>query len=65
MGVPWGLYTKNMNLFEFKEGDIIVQIEQKRITSLKDLTSALNEYKKTKKRVIINRQNFRAILVMP
>ncbi len=49
----------------FKEGDIIVQIEQKRITSLKDLTSALNEYKKTKKRVIINRQNFRAILVMP
>ena len=49
----------------FKEGDIIVQIEQKRITSLKVLTSALNEYKKTKKRVIINRQNFRAILVMP
>ena len=49
----------------FKEGDIIVQIEQKRITSLKDLTAALNEYKKTKKRVIINRQNFRAILVMP
>lgn len=49
----------------FKEGDIIVQIEQKRITSLKDLTAALNEYKKTKKRIIINRQNFRAILVMP
>ena len=49
----------------FKEGDVIVQIEQKRITSLKDLTAALNEYKKTKKRVIINRQNFRAILVMP
>lgn len=49
----------------FKEGDIIVQIEQKRITSLKDLTAALNEYKKIKKRVIINRQNFRAILVMP
>jgi len=49
----------------FKEGDIIVQIEQKRISSLKDITAALNEYKKTKKRVIINRQNFRAILVMP
>lgn len=49
----------------FREGDIIVQIEQKRITSLKDLTAALNEYKKIKKRVIINRQNFRAILVMP
>lgn len=49
----------------FKDGDIIIQIEQKRITSLKDLTNALNEYKKTKKRVIINRQNSRAILVMP
>ncbi len=49
----------------FKEGDIIVQIEQKRITSLKDLKTALSEYKNTKKRVIINRQNFRAILVMP
>lgn len=49
----------------FKEGDIIVQIEQKRITSLKDLSAALNEYKKIKKRVIINRQNIRAILVMP
>lgn len=49
----------------FKEGDIIVQIEQKRIASLKDLKAALNEYKAIKKRVIINRQNFRAILVMP
>lgn len=49
----------------FKEGDIIIQIEQKRIASLKDLTDALNEYKKNKKRVIINRQNVRAILVMP
>ncbi len=49
----------------FKEGDIIVQIEQKHIASLKDLTAALNEYKGVKKRVIINRQNFRTILVMP
>jgi serine protease Do len=48
----------------FREGDIIVQIEQKRISSLKDLTAALNEYKKTKKRVIINRQNIRVMLVM-
>jgi len=48
----------------FREGDIIVQIEQKRIGSLKDLTAALNEYKKTKKRVIINRQNIRVMLVM-
>jgi len=49
----------------FKEGDIIIQIEQKRIASLKDLTTALTTYKNSKKRVIINRQNFRAILVMP
>ncbi|MEZ7934916.1 MAG: Do family serine endopeptidase [Sulfurospirillum sp.] len=49
----------------FREGDIIIQIEQTRITSLKDLNTALKEYKNSKKRVIINRQNYRAILVMP
>ena len=49
----------------FREGDIIIQIEQTRITSLKDLNQALKDYKNTKKRVIINRQNYRAILVMP
>jgi len=49
----------------FREGDIIIQVEQMRITSLKDLTTALKEYKNSKKRVIINRQNYRAILVMP
>ena len=49
----------------FREGDIIVQIEQKRIASLSDLNTALSEYKTIKKRVIINRQNFRTILVMP
>lgn len=49
----------------FREGDIIIQIEQKRITSMKDLLGALKEYKDRKKRVIINRQNYRAILVMP
>lgn len=49
----------------FREGDIIIQIEQKRIASLKDFTTALGEYKNSKKRVIINRQNYRAILVMP
>jgi serine protease Do len=49
----------------FREGDIIIQVEQTRITSLKDLNTALKEYKNSKKRVIINRQNYRAILVMP
>lgn len=49
----------------FREGDIIIQIEQMRITSLEDLNQALKEYKNSKKRVIINRQNYRAILVMP
>lgn len=49
----------------FREGDIIIQIEQKLITSIKDLLGALKEYKDRKKRVIINRQNYRAILVMP
>ncbi|WP_263833035.1 Do family serine endopeptidase [Sulfurospirillum oryzae] len=49
----------------FREGDIIIQVEQVRITSLKDLNNALKEYKSSKKRVIINRQNYRAILVMP
>jgi serine protease Do len=49
----------------FQQGDIILQIEQKRITSMKDLLGALKEYKSRKKRVIINRQNYRAILVMP
>ena len=49
----------------FKEGDIIIQVEQTRIASLKDLNNALKEYKNSKKRIIINRQNYRAILVMP
>ena len=49
----------------FKEGDIIIQVEQVHIASLKDLNTALKEYKTSKKRVIINRQNYRAILVMP
>ena len=49
----------------FKEGDVIIQVEQMRITSLKDLDHALKEYKNSKKRIIINRQNYRAILVMP
>lgn len=49
----------------FQEGDIILQIEQKRVTTMKDLSGALKEYKNRKKRVIINRQNYRAILVMP
>lgn len=49
----------------FKEGDVIIQVEQIRISSLKDLNNALKEYKNSKKRVIINRQNYRAILVMP
>ena len=49
----------------FKEGDIIIQVEQMRIASLKDLNNALKEYKNSKKRIIINRQNYRAILVMP
>jgi len=49
----------------FREGDIIIQVEQMRITSLKELANALKEYKNSKKRVIINRQNYRAILVMP
>jgi serine protease Do len=49
----------------FKEGDIIIQVEQMRVASLKDLNNALKEYKNSKKRVIINRQNYRAILVMP
>lgn len=52
-------------LMGFREGDIIVQIEQKRIVTMKDLNNALKEYKNHKKRVIINRQNYRAILVMP
>jgi len=49
----------------FREGDIIIQVEQVRIASLKDLNNALKEYKNSKKRIIINRQNYRAILVMP
>ena len=49
----------------FKEGDIIVQVEQKRITSLTDFTTAFKENSKNKKRIIINRQNFRTILVAP
>ncbi|KFL33680.1 MULTISPECIES: Do family serine endopeptidase [unclassified Sulfurospirillum] len=49
----------------FREGDIIIQVEQMRIASLKELNSALKTYKNSKKRVIINRQNYRAILVMP
>lgn len=49
----------------FREGDIVVQIEQMRITSLKDFTTALKENSKNKKRIIINRQNFRTILVAP
>jgi len=49
----------------FKEGDIIIQIEQQSITSMKEFNKALEEYKNHKKRVIINRQNYRAILVMP
>jgi len=49
----------------FKEGDIVVQVEQMRITSLKDFTTAFKENSKNKKRIIINRQNFRAILVAP
>ena len=49
----------------FKEGDIILQIEQMRISSLKDLNTALKEYKNSKKRVLISRRNYRAILVMP
>jgi serine protease Do len=49
----------------FREGDIIIQVEQLRIASLKDLNNALKEYKNSKKRIIINRQNYRAILVMP
>ena len=49
----------------FKEGDIIVQVEQMRITSLKDFTAAFKENSKNKKRIIVNRQNFRTILVAP
>jgi len=49
----------------FREGDVIIQVEQIRITSIKDLNNALKEYKNSKKRIIINRQNYRAILVMP
>lgn len=49
----------------FREGDIIIQVEQMHITSLKDLNSAIKAHKNSKKRVIINRQNYRAILVMP
>ncbi|ASC93806.1 Do family serine endopeptidase [Sulfurospirillum diekertiae] len=49
----------------FREGDIIIQVEQMHITSLKDFNNALKEYKNSKKRVVINRQNYRAILVMP
>lgn len=49
----------------FREGDIIVQVEQIRITSLKDFTAAFKENSKNKKRIIINRQNFRTILVAP
>jgi serine protease Do len=48
----------------FKEGDIILQIEQKRIASLKEMSEALNSYKKMKKRVVINRQNTRVMLVL-
>lgn len=49
----------------FREGDIIIQVEQMRIATLKDLNDALKEYKNGKKRVLVNRQNYRAILVMP
>lgn len=49
----------------FREGDIIVQVEQMRINSLKDFTTAFKENSKNKKRIIINRQNFRTILVAP
>lgn len=49
----------------FREGDIIVQVEQTRIGSLKDLATAFKENSKNKKRIIINRQNFRTILVAP
>ncbi|AFL68733.1 DegQ family serine endoprotease [Sulfurospirillum barnesii] len=49
----------------FRQGDVIIQIEQMRISSLHDFTNALKEYKNSKKRVIINRQNYRSILVMP
>lgn len=49
----------------FREGDVIIQVEQTRVASMKDLNNALKEYKNSKKRIIINRQNYRAILVMP
>ena len=49
----------------FREGDVIIQVEQQNITTLKELSNALKEYKNRKKRIIINRQNYRAILVMP
>lgn len=49
----------------FREGDIIIQVEQISVTSLKDLNTALKEHKNSKKRIIINRQNYRAILVLP
>ena len=58
-------YSSKAEKIGFREGDIIIQVEQTRITSLKDLNTALKEYKNSKKRVIINRQNYRAILVMP
>ena len=41
----------------FREGDIIIQLEQMPISSVKDLNSALKEYKEHKKRVVINRRN--------
>lgn len=49
----------------FREGDIIVQVEQKRILSRKDLKDAFNEHAKTKKRIYVNRQNFIVLLVAP
>lgn len=49
----------------FKEGDIIIQVEQTRVTSLKDFISIFKDNKSNKKRIYINRQNFIAILVAP
>ena len=49
----------------FREGDIIIQVEQKHIVSFKDLTNAFKEHPKSKKRVYVNRQNFVILLVAP
>ncbi|MDD2383733.1 MAG: Do family serine endopeptidase [Sulfurospirillaceae bacterium] len=50
--------------YGLREGDVIIQVEQKRIVTLKDLNTAFKEHAKSKKRLYVNRQNFIVLLVV-